>query len=82
MASTSYTHDWRKSFKPTLIHWATTLEDPFGTNAVMEDIVVEVWKIVFPSITSEVDGSSHEAIIHVVSPYSTVHPLVLLILGV
>ena len=66
-ASTSYTRDWRKSFKPTLIHWAATLEDPFGTNAVMGDTVTEVWKMVFPSIANEVDGGSRDAIIHVVS---------------
>ena len=42
---------------------------------------MEVWKIVFPSIANEVDGGSREAIIHVVSAYSTVHSLVLLILG-
>ena len=71
-ASTSYTRDWRKFFKPTLIHWAATLEDPFGTNAVMEDIVKEVWKMVFPSIADEVDGGSREAIIHVVWPYSII----------
>ena len=69
-ASTSYAHDWRKYFKPTLIHWAATLNDPFGTNSVMEDVVVEVWKAVFPSIASEVDGFSREAIIHVVRTYS------------
>ncbi|KAF8806109.1 hypothetical protein BYT27DRAFT_7212388 [Phlegmacium glaucopus] len=63
-ASTSYAWDWRKSFKLTLIHWATTLEDPFGTNTVMEDIVTDIWKVVFPSIANEVDGGSREAIIH------------------
>ena len=51
-----------------LIHWAMTLKDPFGMNAVMDDIVTEVWKTVFPSIANEVDGGSCDAaIIHVVS---------------
>ena len=59
--------DWRKSFKLTLIHWAATLEDPFGTNVVMDDTVTEVWKAVFPSIANEVDSGSRDAIIHVVS---------------
>jgi len=59
--------DWRKSFKPTLIHWAATLEDPFGTNVVMDDTVTEVWKAVFPSIANEMDSGSRDAIIHVVS---------------
>ena len=61
---------WRKYFKLTLIHWAATLNDPFGTNFIIEDVVMEVWKVVFPSITNEVDGFSHEAIIHVVRTYS------------
>jgi hypothetical protein len=67
-ASMSYAREWRKSFKSTLIHWAATLEDPFGTNAVMEDVITEVWKTVFPSIANEVvGGSSRQAIIHLVS---------------
>ena len=74
-ASTSYTREWRKSFKSTLIHWAATLEDPFGTNAVMEDVVAEIWKLVFSSIANEVDGDSREAIIHVVRAYSIMHRL-------
>jgi hypothetical protein len=68
-ASTSYTREWRKSFKSSLIQWASTLKDPFGTNAVKnsEDIITELWKTVFPSIANEVDGGSHAAIIHLVS---------------
>jgi hypothetical protein len=67
--STTYAREWRKLFKSTLIHWAATLKDPFGTNAVtgMEDIITEIWKAVFPSIANEVDGSSRQAIIHLVS---------------
>ena len=78
-AGTSYTRDWRKSFKSTLIHWATTLEDPFVINVIMEDVVEEIWKQVFPSIANDVDGDNHEAIIHVVQPYSFTHPLFTLI---
>jgi hypothetical protein len=82
-SSTSYVRDWRKSFKSTLIHWAATLEDPFGTNVVMEDIVAEIWKEVFPSIAKEVDGSSREAIMHVVRHYSFMlfSPVYIWILG-
>lgn len=68
-ASISYTREWRKSFKPTLIHWAATLKDPFGTNSVMEDTITEVWKTVFPSIANEVTGSSRAAIIQLVSAF-------------
>lgn len=67
-AGMSYTREWRKTFKPSLIHWAATLNDPFGTNAVMEDITTEIWKAVFPSIANEVvGGGSRQAIIHLVS---------------
>jgi hypothetical protein len=78
-ASTSYARDWRKSFKSTLIHWAATLEDPFGTNAIVENVVAEIWKLVFPSIAKEVDDDSREAIIHVVRPYSFTYSLFTLI---
>lgn len=67
--SMTYTRDWRKLFKPTLIHWAATLKDPFGTNSVMEDTITEVWKTVFPSIANEVTGSSRAAIIQLVSAF-------------
>lgn len=75
-ASTAYTREWRKSFKPTLIHWAATLKDPFGTNAVMEDIITEIWKDVFPSFANEVVGGSRQAIIHLVSSSSCFNSLV------
>ena len=67
--SMSYTREWRKYFKPTLIHWAATLKDPFSTNAVMGDKITEIWKAVFPSIANEVVGDSRPAIIHLVSSY-------------
>ncbi|KAF8802591.1 hypothetical protein BYT27DRAFT_7260895 [Phlegmacium glaucopus] len=64
-ANITYAREWRRSFKPTLIHWAATLEDPFGTNALMEDVITEVWGTIFPSIKNEVVGGSREAIVHV-----------------
>ena len=69
-ASTNYyACNWRKLFKSTLIHWAATLQDPFGTNAVngLEDKISEIWKTVFPSIANKVDGSSCQEIIYLVS---------------
>ena len=84
VANMTYTREWRKSFKPTLIHWAATLEDPFGTNALMEDIITDLWKTVFPSIANEVVGGNREAIVHVVSsqPVLIVSSLYYLMLGV
>ena len=81
-ASTSYAREWRKSFKSTLIHWAATLEDPFGANAVMEDVITEVWKAVFPSIENEVVGDSRKVIVHLVSSFSIANSLNHLLLGV
>jgi hypothetical protein len=34
-------------------------------NAVVDDTVTKVWKAIFSSIANEVDGGSHDAIIHV-----------------
>lgn len=69
--STTYIREWRRHFKSTLIHWAATLKDPFGTNGStsMEDIVTDIWKAVFPSIADEVLGSSRQAIIYLVSSF-------------
>ena len=71
--SMTYTREWRKSFKPTIIHWAATLKDPFGTNAVVGEIVKEVWSTVFPTIANEVvvGSQSRHVIIHLVSSYFT-----------
>jgi hypothetical protein len=79
-ASTTYTRDWRRYFKSTVIHWAATLRDPFGTNAAtdMEDVITEIWKAVFPSIADEVVGGSRQAIIHLVSSGSCFMSLLIL----
>lgn len=68
-AASAYTRNWRKAFKSTLIHWAATFRDPFGTNAVLENIIPEIWKAVFPTIANEVVGSSRQVIIHLVSAH-------------
>ena len=82
--SISYSREWRKSFKPTLIHWAATLKDPFGTNAVMGDILTEVWMAVFPSIANEVvvGSPNRQAIVHLVSSFFNCHLFIYLLLGV
>jgi hypothetical protein len=46
----AYTKKWRDEFKPTLIHWAATQADPFGTNAVMLEVVEEIWAKVYPDL--------------------------------
>lgn len=48
--SSVYIIVWRKNYVPSLISWAGTLEDPFGTNCQMEDQVIKLWKEIFPNI--------------------------------
>lgn len=57
---------WRRSFKTTLIHWAATQDDPFGTNAIMDNEVKVIWKLVFPSLLFDDDDERWEPILHVV----------------
>lgn len=45
-----YTQKWRKAFKPSIINWAATHDDPFGTNAIMDDPIKKVWSEVFPDL--------------------------------
>ncbi|SRR6266702_6906855 len=58
-------HIWQKSFIPSLLGWAGTQEDPFGTNCQMEGEIVNVWKRTFPSITLDKDNC-HEIVQSVV----------------
>lgn len=63
---------WKKHFKPTIIAWAGTSEDPFGTNHLLDDNVIEeVWKEVFPDLESTLENAvSRAAIVGVVCFYS------------
>ncbi|KAF8873126.1 hypothetical protein BD779DRAFT_1805320 [Infundibulicybe gibba] len=61
--ATALIQTWRKSFKPTLIQWAATLEDPFGSNSLMDDIIEDIWKRIFPDIA--ITAKSRPAIIDV-----------------
>jgi hypothetical protein len=69
-ATTGYSQRWRRTFKPSLIEWAATLEDPFGTNAVMDAAVEALWIQIFPTLATAVNGGeSRAAIIQVVRIY-------------
>ena len=64
----AYMKRWRKSFKPTIISWAATIEDPFGTNSVMGRAVRQSWHEVFPELKETYkDETKRAAIIGVVS---------------
>jgi hypothetical protein len=41
---------WRVCFVPSLLAWAGTQHDPFGTNSQMTDEVTALWKHVYPTI--------------------------------
>ncbi|KAF8873358.1 hypothetical protein BD779DRAFT_1679258 [Infundibulicybe gibba] len=46
----AYFKKYRKTFKPTLIAWASTLDDPFGANSLIEPTIRELWALIFPKI--------------------------------
>ncbi|KAF8803015.1 hypothetical protein BYT27DRAFT_7305696 [Phlegmacium glaucopus] len=61
---TAYSQRWRRVFKPSLIEWAATYEDPFGTNAEMDTVVEGLWAQIFPTLaTAVVDGGEGRAAI-------------------
>ena len=70
-ASNSYTQRWRRIFKPSLIEWAATCEDPFGTNAKMDAVVEALWCRVYPTLTMavSVEGEGRAAITQIVRIY-------------
>ena len=41
---------WRAQFVPSLLAWAGTQGDPFGTNSQMDDEVTILWQRVYPAI--------------------------------
>ncbi|KAI0288460.1 hypothetical protein B0F90DRAFT_1827434 [Multifurca ochricompacta] len=45
----AHRHAWQKTFVPTLIMWAGSVEDPFGANNCVEGIIKDIWCLVYPS---------------------------------
>ena len=71
-----YMKRWRKSFKPTIISWAATIEDPFGTNSMMGKVVKQSWNEVFPELKeTHKDETKCAAIIGVVSALFRLYPV-------
>jgi hypothetical protein len=71
-ASNTYTQRWRRIFKPSLIEWAATFEDPFGTNAEMDAVVEALWSRLYPTLTMAVsEGEGRAAITQIVRIYSS-----------
>ena len=46
---------WRKRFKPTVIAWGSTTNDPCGTNAHLTSVVTTLWPAIFPEIKHKVE---------------------------
>jgi hypothetical protein len=44
------TRKWRTQFVPSLLAWAGTQGDPFGTNCQMSDEVTTLWQRIYPTI--------------------------------
>jgi hypothetical protein len=64
----TYMKRWRRSFKPTIISWAATIEDPFSTNSMMGKAVRQSWSEVFPELKETYkDETKRAAIVGVVS---------------
>jgi hypothetical protein len=63
---------WRNRFIPSLLDWAGSRKDPFGTNSQMENVVVSIWEQVFPNIMLQ--GQGLTIVLRVVSlPNTTLH---------
>ncbi|KAF8952644.1 hypothetical protein BDZ97DRAFT_1681027, partial [Flammula alnicola] len=47
----TYLRDWRKSFRPTIISWASTFLDAYGPSAFMTDVVVfDIWDTIYTDL--------------------------------
>jgi len=46
----NHLHLWGKLFRPSLLSWAGSQEDPFGTNGMMHTVIVQIWGCVYPDI--------------------------------
>lgn len=58
----AYHQKWRRQFKHSLYHWAGTVSDPFGTNAIMGPKVREIWNAVYPTLVLENDDPAWDVI--------------------
>ena len=41
---------WAKQFRPSLLSWAGSQEDPFGTNGTMHTEIAQLWSHFYPNI--------------------------------
>jgi hypothetical protein len=65
--SGQYLVNWRKTYVPSLICWAGTQKDPFGTNCQMEDHLMALWRLTYPSIAIEKATRDYNIVLNIVS---------------
>lgn len=60
-----YNKRWVKDFKTSIISWAGTTKDPFGTNGMveLEEVVDETWLVVYPELAEALDNEAKRAAI-------------------
>lgn len=55
---------WAKNFRPALLSWAGSQEDPFGTNGMMHPEVNRIWSRLYPDI--DLNGQNLVIVLNVV----------------
>jgi hypothetical protein len=46
----NHRHVWAKCYRPALLSWAGSQDDPFGTNGMMHDEMSCIWHRLYPDI--------------------------------
>ena len=65
---THYLDRWRKDFRSTLLDWAGTGENPYGTNTIMRQAVKQTWYVLRLTVRSNVKpkcGNNSSESLHV-----------------
>ena len=73
LGKAAFHQKWRRQFKHSLYQWASTIPDPFGTNAIMGTKVREIWNTVYLTLVLEKDDPAWDAIRGVVSNLMIIH---------
>lgn len=55
---------WRRLFVPSLLAWAGSQDDPFGTNSQMDTEIDTIWQHIYPAIA--LNDATHEILQNVV----------------
>src|SRR5260221_161668 len=46
----NHRHIWGKSFRPALLSWAGSQDNPFGTNGTIHSEISDIWCRLYPDI--------------------------------